>query len=312
MSVAAMRLMFKALGLLFRVELIVVTPCMGSVINTTETDCDYFTHYKVRLENGDVTCRRCTKCDHSKGEGTIFECQNYTDTICAPCKDGETYSLEYDEATVCDECKSCEEGQEVLENCTRFNDIKCGMCLPGYKYDDVTGDCIKVDIVQVKPKITYAHDQTDLMAVPMKTLVIPSTTELINATPTQPDGKNTNSYVIIIIVLGMAVVSSLVMIVLLRPKCVWQKKNARAEEGNRMISQEHTADDQPLRGYYDNFMSNDPATDDTGLNSRNQDETIVGIAPEPADRVNQCDTESESENCNVHSHHSSEHLYTTT
>ena len=100
----------------------------------------HFTIFDPSNQEGKETCRRCLICPAA--HGLPIQCGNRvangTPTDCKPCANG-TYSKNNDSS----ECKSCDkcEGRIVLQQCTQWENSKCGTCLPGYYFDPHVDDC---------------------------------------------------------------------------------------------------------------------------------------------------------------------------
>ncbi|XP_029205354.2 tumor necrosis factor receptor superfamily member 16-like isoform X4 [Acropora millepora] len=66
-------------------------------------------------------CFKCRLC--GPGRGVIKNCTFNSDTVCAPCEKGKTYS-DIRDFSSCKSCTNC--GGNLLKKCTRKNDTVCG------------------------------------------------------------------------------------------------------------------------------------------------------------------------------------------
>ena len=121
---------------------IVCSHCLLTVEGRRPT-CPLSTHFTIFYpsnQKGKETCRICLICPPA--HGLPIQCGNRvangTSTECKPCANG-TYSKKNDSS----ECKSCDkcEGRNVLQQCTPWENSKCGTCLPGFYLDPHVDDC---------------------------------------------------------------------------------------------------------------------------------------------------------------------------
>ena len=121
---------------------IIVLFCLVKV-EGGRTICPQSTHFTVTdPSNPDAkeTCRICPKCP--PGQGLPIQCgskvPNGTSTDCKSCK-AKTYSDSYDSS----HCKSCSDcgSKTVLQQCTPFQNSKCGTCPPGHFLQPLTDEC---------------------------------------------------------------------------------------------------------------------------------------------------------------------------
>ena len=100
-----------------------------------------------------TSARNCSKC--APGHGVIIHCTNETNTICAPCVPGVSFSR-YVSSKPCRPCSSCHDDEYEVVRCSRKSNTvcrKCSACQPGFgvvqscrrRFDTVCGVCPNSD-----------------------------------------------------------------------------------------------------------------------------------------------------------------------
>ena len=105
--------------------------------------CSQIRDITIVYPDGQETCLACPKCP--PGQGLQVQCgskvPNGTSTDCKPCKVNKTYSDSHDSST-CKPCNQCGL-KNILQNCTQWQNRKCGTSCPPEHYLDNHDDCTK-------------------------------------------------------------------------------------------------------------------------------------------------------------------------